>query len=68
MLGGCSGVVCASLACASQLALAGAVAWDVVLPAMGVISELVAAFSRNRVFGYKLVAFASLAIGRRINV
>ncbi len=33
-----------------------------VLPAMGVISELVAAFSRNRVFGYKLVAFASLAI------
>lgn len=35
LLGGCSGVVCASLACASQLALAGAVAWDVVLPAMG---------------------------------
>ena len=33
-----------------------------VLPAMGVISELVAAFSRNRVFGYKLVAYASLAI------
>ncbi|MBA4106534.1 MAG: cytochrome c oxidase subunit I [Pirellula sp.] len=33
-----------------------------VLPAMGVISELVAAFSRNRIFGYKLVAFASLAI------
>src|SRR5688500_16523132 len=33
-----------------------------VLPAMGVISELVAAFSRNRVFGYRFVAFASLAI------
>lgn len=33
-----------------------------VLPAMGVISELIAAFSRNRIFGYKLVAFASLAI------
>ncbi len=33
-----------------------------VLPAMGVISELVAAFSRNRIFGYRFVAFASLAI------
>ena len=32
------------------------------LPAFGVISELVAAFSRNRVFGYGFVAFASLAI------
>jgi cytochrome c oxidase subunit 1 len=33
-----------------------------VLPAMGVISELVAAFSRKAVFGYTFVAFASLAI------
>jgi cytochrome c oxidase subunit 1 len=33
-----------------------------VLPAMGVISELVAAFSRNRVFGYRFVAYASIAI------
>jgi cytochrome c oxidase subunit 1 len=33
-----------------------------VLPAFGVISELVAAFARNRVFGYRFVAFASLAI------
>ncbi|MFQ5599165.1 MAG: cytochrome c oxidase subunit I [Candidatus Krumholzibacteriia bacterium] len=33
-----------------------------VLPAMGVISELIAAFSRKPVFGYKVVAFASLAI------
>ena len=33
-----------------------------VLPAMGVISELVAAFTRNRIFGYRFVAFASLAI------
>ena len=33
-----------------------------VLPAFGVISELIAAFSRNRVFGYRFVAFASLAI------
>src|ERR1043165_5158849 len=33
-----------------------------ILPAFGVISELIAAFSRNRVFGYRFVAFASLAI------
>jgi cytochrome c oxidase subunit I len=33
-----------------------------ILPGMGVISETIAAFSRNRVFGYKFVAFASLAI------
>src|SRR4051795_772368 len=33
-----------------------------VLPAMGVISELVAAFCRKQVFGYTFVAFASLAI------
>jgi cytochrome c oxidase subunit I len=33
-----------------------------VLPAMGVMSELIAAFARNRVFGYSFVAYASLAI------
>ncbi|MGH2542197.1 MAG: cytochrome c oxidase subunit I, partial [Ardenticatenaceae bacterium] len=33
-----------------------------VLPAMGVVSELVAAFSRKRIFGYRFVAFASVAI------
>src|SRR5919204_4080693 len=33
-----------------------------VLPAMGVISELVAAFCRKQVFGYPYVAFASLGI------
>ncbi len=33
-----------------------------VLPAMGVVSELVACFSRKRVFGYVFVASASLAI------
>ncbi|HEY7172630.1 MAG TPA: cytochrome c oxidase subunit I [Vicinamibacterales bacterium] len=33
-----------------------------VLPAMGVISELVAAFCRKQVFGYTFVAFASLGI------
>ncbi len=33
-----------------------------ILPAMGVISELVAAFCRKQVFGYTFVAFASLGI------
>ncbi len=33
-----------------------------ILPSMGVISELIAAFSRKRIFGYSFVAFSSLAI------
>src|SRR5256884_477009 len=33
-----------------------------ILPAMGVVSELIACFSRKRVFGYGFVAFSSLAI------
>jgi cytochrome c oxidase subunit 1 len=33
-----------------------------ILPAMGVISELIATFSRKKIFGYKFVAFSSLAI------
>ena len=33
-----------------------------VLPSMGVISELVTCFSRKRIFSYRLVAFASIAI------
>ena len=33
-----------------------------VLPAMGVISELIAAFARKEIFGYKFVAFSSLGI------
>ncbi len=33
-----------------------------VLPGMGVVSELIAAFSRRRIVGYKVVAFASVAI------
>ncbi len=33
-----------------------------VLPAMGVVSELIAAFSRKPIFGYKVMAIAVLAI------
>ncbi len=33
-----------------------------VLPAMAVVSEVVAAFTRKRIFGYNFVAFSSLAI------
>ncbi len=33
-----------------------------ILPGMGVVSELIACFSRKRVYGYSFVAFASLAI------
>jgi cytochrome c oxidase subunit I len=33
-----------------------------VLPAMGVVSELIANFSRKAIFGYRFVAFSSLAI------
>ncbi|RME98380.1 MAG: cytochrome c oxidase subunit I [Chloroflexi bacterium] len=33
-----------------------------VLPSMGVISELITAFTRRRIFGYKAIALSSLAI------
>ena len=33
-----------------------------ILPSMGVVSELIAAFSRKNIFGYPFVAFSSLAI------
>ena len=33
-----------------------------ILPSMGVISELVTAFSKKRIFGYSFVAFSSVAI------
>ena len=33
-----------------------------ILPGMGVISEVISAFSKKRVFGYHFVAFSSLAI------
>jgi cytochrome c oxidase subunit I len=33
-----------------------------VLPAMGVISEVVPCFSRKKIFGYKIIALSSLAI------
>ena len=33
-----------------------------ILPGFGVISEVIACFSRNRIFGYEFIAFSSLAI------
>ncbi|MEZ4439862.1 MAG: cytochrome c oxidase subunit I [Polyangiaceae bacterium] len=33
-----------------------------ILPAMGIISEVVSVFSRKRIFGYKFIAMSSLAI------
>jgi cytochrome c oxidase subunit 1 len=33
-----------------------------ILPAFGVVSELIACFSRRRIFGYEFVAFSSMAI------
>jgi cytochrome c oxidase subunit 1 len=33
-----------------------------ILPGMGVISEVIACFSRKRIFGYSVVAFSSVAI------
>lgn len=33
-----------------------------VLPSMGIVSELIANFSRKRIFGYEFVAFSSIAI------
>ncbi len=33
-----------------------------ILPGMGVISEIIAAFTKKRIFGYTFVAFSSLAI------
>jgi len=33
-----------------------------ILPAMGVVSEVVACFTRKRIFGYKFVAMSSIAI------
>ena len=33
-----------------------------ILPAMGIISELLPVFSRKTIFGYKMIAFSSLAI------
>jgi cytochrome c oxidase subunit 1 len=33
-----------------------------VLPSMGVVSEIIACFSRKRIFGYRFIAMASMAI------
>src|SRR5438094_1444239 len=38
------------------------VVYVMILPAMGTVSEIVTTFSRKTVFGYKFVAFASIAI------
>src|ERR1700724_1153857 len=33
-----------------------------ILPAMGVVSEIIACFARKRIFGYKVIGFSSVAI------
>jgi cytochrome c oxidase subunit 1 len=33
-----------------------------ILPGMGVISEIIACFARNKIFGYEFIAFSSIAI------
>src|SRR5262249_2851960 len=33
-----------------------------VLPAMGIVSEIIPCFARRRIFGYSFIAFSSLAI------
>ncbi len=33
-----------------------------ILPAMGIISEVIAVFSRKQIFGYKMIAYSSIAI------
>jgi cytochrome c oxidase subunit I len=33
-----------------------------ILPAMGVVSEIIACFARKRIFGYKVVAYSSISI------
>ena len=33
-----------------------------ILPAMGVISEIIPVFSREKIYGYKAIAFSALAI------
>ena len=35
----------------------------IILPAMGVISEVIPVFSRKSIFGYKAIAFSTIAIG-----
>ncbi|MEM1071549.1 MAG: cbb3-type cytochrome c oxidase subunit I [Planctomycetota bacterium] len=38
------------------------VVYVMILPAMGIISEVLAVFSRKKLFGYRAIAFSSLAI------
>jgi cytochrome c oxidase subunit 1 len=37
--------------------------YNIILPAMGVISEVIPVFSRKPIFGYKAIAFSTVAIG-----
>jgi hypothetical protein len=37
-----------------------------VLPGMGVISELISNFSRKKIFGYEFIAFSSIADGQKM--
>jgi cytochrome c oxidase subunit 1 len=39
------------------------VVYIMLLPAMGVVSEVVTCFSRKPIFGYRFIAFSSIAIG-----
>ena len=38
------------------------VVYVMILPAMGIISEVIPVFSRKPIFGYKAIAYSSLAI------
>lgn len=38
------------------------VVYIMILPAMGIVSELVTTFARRHIFGYKVIAYSSLAI------
>lgn len=38
------------------------VVYIMILPAMGIVSELIATFSHKRIFGYKAIAYSSIAI------
>ena len=53
---------CLLLAVCCLLLGACGVRFDMILPGMGVISELISNFSRKKIFGYEFIAFSSIAI------